>query len=36
MANTFYFRNLQTGAEFNYTTQDLSAAIQQLAVQRGL
>lgn len=36
VANTFYFRNLQTLAEFNCTTEDLSKAIHLLAVKHGL
>lgn len=34
--NTFYFRNMQTLAAFNCTAEDLSKAIQQLAVKHGL
>lgn len=36
VANTFYFRNLQTLAAFNCTAEDLSKAIQLLAVKHGL
>lgn len=34
--NLFHFRNLQTGAEFNCTSEELSTAIQALAVKHGL
>lgn len=34
--NTFHFRNLQTGADFDCTVEDLSTAIQKLAIKHGL